>query len=154
MAKTHFSITVDIPAPTSVVWAVISDVERWPEWTASIARVKSLSPAPLQVGSRFKVHQPELPPASWRVTELNPGSDFTWVSGGPGVRVIARHAVEPVPLGSRATLSIGYEGWFGAWLARWVGKLNNHYLAMEAAGLKARAIEVSANARTELPRTT
>jgi uncharacterized membrane protein len=154
MVKTHFSITVDIPAPASIVWEVMSDVERWPEWTASIARVKRLSPGPLQPGSRFRVHQPKLPPAFWRVTELNSGSDFTWVSVAPGLRVTAQHAVEPAGAGCRATLSIRYERIFASWLTRWVGKLNDDYLALEAAGLKARAIEVSAHAQAELSRTT
>jgi len=154
MTETHFSITVDIPAPPPIVWSVMSDVDRWPEWTASIKRVKCLSPGPLQVGSRFRVHQPKLPPAFWRVTELNSGSDFTWISIAPGLRVTARHAVEPIAMGCRATLSISYEGWFGAWLARWVGRLNDRYLAMEADGLKTRAIEFSAKAHTKVPHLT
>jgi uncharacterized membrane protein len=154
MTQTHFSITVDIPAPPPIVWSVMSDVERWPEWTASIARVKRLSPGPLQVGSRFRVHQPKLPPAFWRVTELNSGSDFTWLSVAPGLRVTARHAVEPAAVGSRATLSIRYEGWFSAPLARWVGRLNDQYLALEAAGLKRRAVEFSASVQAGLPHST
>src|SRR5262245_47754416 len=152
MTQTQFSIAVDIPAPPPIVWSVMSDVERWPEWTASISRVKSLSRGPLQAGSRFRVHQPKLPPAFWRVTGLNPGSDFTWVSVAPGLRVTARHAVEPTNAGCRATLSIRYEGWFGAWLARWVGGLNEQYLALEANGLKARSLEFSAKAHAESPR--
>ena len=88
MSRIHFSVTVDIPARTPLVWSVLTDVERWPEWTASISRVKRLSPGPLQVGSRVRIHQPKFPPASWRVTELNPGATFTsfkveGVSGGP-----------------------------------------------------------------------
>jgi uncharacterized membrane protein len=151
MTQTRFSITVDIPAPPLVVWSVMSDVERWSEWTPSISRVKRLSSSPMQVGSRFRVHQPKLPPAFWRVTELKPGSEFTWVSVAPGARVTAWHAVEPGGGGSRARLSIIYEGWFGTLLARWVGRLNDRYLAMEANGLKARAVEFSAQAGAGLP---
>jgi len=46
MSRIHFSITVEIPAPRPIVWSVMTDVERWPEWTASISRVKRLSPGP------------------------------------------------------------------------------------------------------------
>jgi hypothetical protein len=84
-----------------------------------------------------------LPPAFWRVTELNPGAGFTWVSVAPGVRVVARHWVEPAVDGCRVTLSIRYEGLLGALLARWVGDLNDRYLALEADGLKARCVALA-----------
>jgi uncharacterized protein YndB with AHSA1/START domain len=32
MTRTDFSITVEIPAPQPLVWSVMADVERWPEW--------------------------------------------------------------------------------------------------------------------------
>jgi hypothetical protein len=95
-------------------------------------------------GSGVRIHQPQLPPATWRVTELNPGAGFTWVSVAPGVRVTARHTVEAIAMGSRVTLSIHYEGLLGAWLARWTGDLNERYLAMEANGLRAHCIDLAA----------
>jgi hypothetical protein len=144
MTRTDFSITVDIPATQPLVWSVMADVERWPEWTPSVSRVKRLSPEPLRVGGRVRIHQPKLPPAFWRVTELQPGASFTWVSRAPGVRVTARHAADVIAIGTRATLSICYEGLLGALLARWVGDLNDRYLALEAAGLKARCTELAA----------
>jgi uncharacterized membrane protein len=142
MTRTHFSITVDIPAPQPRVWSVMVDVERWPEWTASISHVKRLSPGPLHVGSRVRIHQPKFPPAFWRVTELKPGASFTWVSRAPGVRVTARHTAEAIEIGSRVTLSIHYEGWLGAWLGQWTRNLNERYLVMEATGLKAHCTKL------------
>jgi hypothetical protein len=120
----------------------MEDVERWPEWTASVSRVKRLSPAPLQVGSRVRIHQPKLPPAFWRVTELNAGAGFTWVSRAPGVRVTGRHTAEGAGSGTRVTLSISYEGLLSRPLAWWTGDLNEHYLALEADGLKGRCCEL------------
>lgn len=146
MTQTHFSITTEIAAPLQLVWSVMADVERWPEWTASISRVKLLSPGPLQVGSRARVHQPKLPPAFWRVTELIPGTGFTWISRAPGVRVTARHTAETIATGTRVTLSIQYEGLVGRALAWWIGELNDRYLAMEAQGLKARCTSVGTEA--------
>ena len=140
---------MDIAAPQPLVWSVMADVERWPEWTASISRVIRLSRGPLQVGSRLRIHQPKFPPAFWRVTELNPGAEFTWVSGAPGLRVTARHAAEASVIGSRVTLSIRYEGLLGALLARWTSDLNGRYLAMEATGLKARCTELAARPYSE-----
>jgi hypothetical protein len=144
MSRTHFSIEVEIPAPLLRVWPVMVDVERWPEWTASISRVVPLSAGPLRVGSCVRIHQPNLPPAFWRVTELEPGAGFTWVSVAPGVRVTARHTVDAIVTGSRVTLSIQYEGLLGALLARWTRDLNERYLALEANGLKARCTELAA----------
>jgi len=55
----HFTDSIDIQAPTEVVWAVWSDIERWPEWTASVARVERLDPGALAVGLRARIHQPK-----------------------------------------------------------------------------------------------
>ena len=144
MTSSQFSITVEVPVPPPFVWPVMIDVERWPEWTASVSRVRRLSPGPLELGSRVRIHQPKLPPAWWRVTELIPETGFTWLSVAPGLRVTAQHAVEPVPGGSRITLSIRYEGLLGRWLAGWVGSLSDRYLAMEAQGLRKRCADLAA----------
>lgn len=144
MTQTDFSIAVEIPAPQPLVWSVMSDVERWPEWTAGISRIQCLSPSPIQIGSRVRIHQPKLPPALWQVTELNPGTGFTWVSRAPGVRVEGRHTAEPIAMGSRVTLSIHYRGLLGPLLARWTGELNDRYLIMEASGLMTRCTELAA----------
>jgi ribosome-associated toxin RatA of RatAB toxin-antitoxin module len=148
MTRTEFSRTVEISVPPALVWSVMADIERWPEWTPSVSRVKRLSPGPLRVGSRVRIHQPKLPPAWWRVTELNPDAGFTSVSVAPGVRVMARHWIEPAADGCRVTLSIRYEGLLGALLARWVGDLNDRYLALEADGLKARCVSLALERRS------
>jgi hypothetical protein len=149
MTRTNFVITVEVPAPPPLVWSVMADVERWPEWTPSISLVKRFSSGPLQVGSRVRIHQPKLPPASWQVMELNPGASFTWVSLAPGVRVTARHTTEASASGSRVTLSVHYGGCLGALLALWTRALNERYLALEANGLKARCTELAARLVSE-----
>src|SRR5262249_4702286 len=97
----QFSITVEIGASPQRVWAVLSDIERWPEWTPTVRSIQRLDNGPLAPGRRARIRQPKLPPADWQVTALHEGSGFTWVTRSPGVSVTARHAVEAIEGGSR-----------------------------------------------------
>jgi uncharacterized membrane protein len=133
-----FSKSVDINAAPDAVFAVMSDVERWPEWTASVTSVKRLDAGSFAVGSRARIRQPKLPPALWTVSAIEPGHSFTWISKGPGILVTAHHSVEPRAGGSHVSLSIRYHGVFAKILAWMTKDINQRYLAMEAAGLKAR----------------
>ena len=135
------STEVDIDASPDRVWAVMSDVERWPEWADTVTAVTRLGGRNLGLGSRFRVEQPKLPPTEYVVTEVEPGEGFTWVATGPGVRTTARHRVEPVAgSGSRVRLSVEQSGPVGAVMGRlFFRRLTDRYLATEAAGLKARS---------------
>jgi uncharacterized membrane protein len=135
----RLSSTTDIDAPAHLVWAIWTDVARWPEWTASVSRVEPLTPGPLAIGSRARIEQPRLRPAEWLVTELDPGRSFVWVSNSPGVRVTAAHDVEPRGAGSRAVSSITFAGPIGWLVGRVWGSLTQRYMDLEGAGLKARS---------------
>ena len=139
MSRSDYSVSVEITAPPERVWSVMVDGERWPEWTASVTSVKRLDSGPLRIGSRARIRQPRVPPAEWRVTELNEGRSFTWATGSALARATARLQVEAIPSGTRATLSISYAGLLGGVVSRLTRALNDRYLALEAAGLKARS---------------
>src|SRR5215472_1825278 len=95
MAKLGFSIDVEIQAPAARVWSVVRDVERWPEWTPTVRKIRRLDSGALAVGSRAIIWQPKLLPAKWEVTELDdPRRTFTWITSAPGMRLEARHGVE------------------------------------------------------------
>jgi uncharacterized protein YndB with AHSA1/START domain len=137
--KGDFEITVDIAAPPARVWAVMSDVERWHEWTTTVTSIERLDSGTLAVGARARIRQPKLPRADWTITALDEGRGFTWETRSPGVTVVANHFVEPGALGTHATLSLRFAGLLGP-LVGWMTKgLNNRYLAIEAAGLKRRS---------------
>src|SRR5690242_5363195 len=103
MGMTDFRVAIDIDAPPDRVWPVMVDVERWQEWTASIRRINKLDTGPLRVGSRARVYQPKLLPALWRVTDVQEGRSFTWISRGPGMLAAASHSVEATAAGSHVT---------------------------------------------------
>lgn len=117
----------------------MSDIERWHEWTPTIRSVRRTNAGPFRIGARARVYQPKFPPADWIVTALDEGRAFTWESRAPGMKVVARHVVEPAADGSRVTLSIQYSGIFGELFGRLTGSINRRYIALEADGLKRRA---------------
>lgn len=133
------STTVDIAAPPDRVWEVLTDVEHWSDWTASVRWVRRLEDGPLRTGSAAKISQPKVPTVDWVVTEFDPGRMFTWVSAGPGALTTARHSVEALPGGgSRVRLSVEQSGIVGSLVGRLYHGLTERYLAMESAGLKAQ----------------
>ena len=136
-----FSITFDVAAPPDRVWAVMSDIERWPQWTPSVTSIRPLSKGPLGLGSRALIRQPKLPPAVWKVVAHEPGRSFTWTSGAPGLRVTAHHFIEPTAQGTRVTLSLRFGSLLGPLFGRLTRGLNDRYLGLEAKGLKRRSEE-------------
>lgn len=131
--------TVTIAAPPERVWAVVVDVERWPERIPTVDAVERLDAGPLAVGSRTRLQQPRLPTAVWTVTELADGSSYTWESTSPGVTVTASHIVEPHADGSRLTLAITVSGLLSGigWLM--TRSLTKQYVETEAASIKSAA---------------
>ena len=72
----------------------MTDLERWPEWTASVTSVELLDEPPFDVGSHARIRQPRLPVAVWTVTAFEPEHSFEWQTVVPGVRTVAGHRVE------------------------------------------------------------
>jgi uncharacterized protein YndB with AHSA1/START domain len=131
--------SVVIEADPTVVWQVFTDVERWPEWTASVSEVRFVQGSTVEVGARVRIKQPRLPVVAWRVTELEPGTSWSWVAGGPGVRTVARHTVTATGDGSTLVeQSIEQRGALGRFIGHLLRRLTERYVAMEGAGLKRR----------------
>ena len=131
--------TVTIVAPPDRVWAMVIDVERWPERIPTVDAVERLDAGPLAVGSRTRLEQPKLPSAVWTVTEWADGSSFTWESKSPGVTVTATHVVEPHPDGSRLTLALKVSGLMSGigWLMS--RSVTKRYVETEADSIKTAA---------------
>ncbi len=134
----RFSIMTEIDAPPEVVFAVLREVEHWPEWTPTVTRVERLgnAGAALVLGSRLRIVQPKVPPAEWTVTALEPGRGFRLFSRSPGATVEANHWAEPTGAGqrSRVTLSVTFAGFLGRVIGWMMRGLNDRYLAQEWPG--------------------
>ena len=134
-----FETSVAVAAPAEQVWAVLVDVERAPEWTASMTDVKLLGDGPLALGSRVRIKQPRLPAVVWQVTSLEPGRSFSWKAGGPGFTTIGEHLVTADGPGrATATLGIRRAGPLAAVADLLFGRVDRRYVTMEAEGLKRR----------------
>jgi uncharacterized membrane protein len=139
VSSTNFKVAVNIEAPPQRVFAVLQDVERWPEWTSTMTSVQRLDQGPFAIGGSARVRQPKLRPAVWRVTELQHGRSFTWVTSAPGLRMKAEHQIEPRGGGSRVELTFELSGLFSPIFSRLYGGLIERYMATEAQGLKQRS---------------
>jgi hypothetical protein len=135
---------IDIDAPAHVVWDVFSDVERWPEWTASVTSLVALDGPGIVVGKRFEIKQPRMPKLVWEVAEVTPGSAWTWVQRSLGGLAYATHDVAPLPDGgARVHQLIDQRGLVGAIVGAAMRRTTRRYLDLEAAGLKRRSEQVS-----------
>ena len=136
--QTHSS--VEIAAPASLVWDVFSDVERWPDWTASVTRLVALDGPGLAVGKRFEIKQPRMPKLVWEVTEVHPGAGWTWAQRSPGGSTVARHEVVAQAGGhTLVRQQLDQRGAVGALVGRLMHGMTKRYLELEAQGLKARS---------------
>ena len=140
-------VQIRIDAPAEEVWSALADVERWPEWTASVRTVELLD-AELAVGARVRIRQPKFPAVVWHVTELADGVSFTWRSRSPGADAHGRHAVLDNGDGtSTAVLTISQTGVLGSLVGLLSRRITKRYVGLEAAGLKARSELRSARQR-------
>ncbi len=139
MGRNTLAVAVHIEAPPEKVFAVLCDVERWPEWTPTMTRVQRLDSGPFAIGSSAQVRQPRLRAAVWRVTELQDRRNFTWTTRSPGLRMTAGHLVQPQGAGSRVELTLELSGLIAPVVSRLFGGLMERYIATESQGLKKRS---------------
>ena len=131
---------VEIDAPAGDVWEVFSDVERWPEWTPSVTRLVALDGPGLAVGKRFEIKQPRMPKLVWEVTELFPGTSWTWVQRSPGGLTVARHdVIAESDHRTQVRQQLDQRGPIGSLVGLLMGGMTRRYLDLEAKGLKARS---------------
>jgi len=134
-----FTRSIAIQAPIEHVWKILADLERWPEWTASMRSVRALGDTPLGVGARYRVEQPKLQPAEFTISEWRPPNSFTWKMRTPALSAVAVHTLTPLPEGCELQLKLDFSGPFSWAVGVLAGKLTREYMTLEAEGLKRRA---------------
>jgi uncharacterized protein YndB with AHSA1/START domain len=139
VSRDTLNVAVTIEAPPEKVFAVLCDVERWPEWTPTMSSVQRLDSGPFAIGSSANVRQPKLRPSVWRVTDLEDKRSFCWTTRSPGLQMTAGHVIEPHGAGSRVELTFKLTGLIAPLISRLYGGLIKRYMTTESQGLKKRS---------------
>jgi uncharacterized membrane protein len=136
---TIYQTSALVGAPIDVVWGVLSDVERMPEWTSTMRSVRLLEGGRLGRGSRARVHQPWLPPATWTVELFDPPRYFSWRSRTGLLETLGGHLLEERGEATLATLTLSQSGPGAAVVGALLNPLLRRYVDRELAGLAARS---------------
>ena len=130
--------SIDIDAPAATVWAVLTDVQHWPDWTASVSSVRRSRTGPLAVGETVVVAQPRLPTLTYTVTHVEEGRSFAWEAGSAAARGVGEHILTPrIAGGCTATLRLTQQGFAARLVGAVLDRITRRYVRMEAEGLKA-----------------
>ncbi|MBV8087459.1 MAG: SRPBCC family protein [Chloroflexi bacterium] len=120
-----------------MVWAALTDVEGWPNWTASMTSVQRLDAGELALGSQARIRQPRLPELVWTVTGLDYQRSFTWEARSAGLVTAGEHAIALVGAGKvQLTLRVRHTGRLSGLVGLLTGRQTQRYMAMEAEGFK------------------
>jgi carbon monoxide dehydrogenase subunit G len=131
--------SVRIGAPPERVWAVYTDVERWPEWTPAMRKIERLEDGPLALGSTARIEGRSGPASVWKVTEYTAGKSFTWETAARGIRIVGWHNVEADGDGSLASMGVRFSGGLLAKLmGSYLRSVARRNVGLEAEGLKRR----------------
>ena len=138
-----FEISTAISSSSERVWAVLTDVERWPEWTPSMTKITRLDSGPFAEGSRACIKQPKLPAMVWTVTELTPERLFVWEARRPGLTLVAGHRLTLEDGGTvKVVLAVEQRGALGRILEPLTSRSAKQHVTSEAEGLKRRSESV------------
>jgi carbon monoxide dehydrogenase subunit G len=131
-----FTRKIEIAAAPQTVWAIMQDVERWHEWTATIIRIQKMNSAGFNAGGKLMIEQPNLSIAVWKIAEMEPQKSFTFVKGNAFLKTVLGHVLQPTVKGTSVTLSIVFSGLLAKWVGRKYADMMNAYLVTESTGLK------------------
>jgi uncharacterized membrane protein len=123
---------IKIGRPPAEVFALLTDLDRLPEWATIVVGTRDLSEFPLREGCTFRQTLRVLGrevESDWRVTELEVPRRVAYEAAAPGGGTLTmRQTVVSGDGGSRVELELDYElpgGWLGELLDRGVVEEQN-----------------------------
>jgi uncharacterized protein YndB with AHSA1/START domain len=128
----HIERQVDIARRPAEVFALLTDLDRLPEWASMVVGTRDVSHTPLRTGCTFRqtlrIMGRDLE-SEWRVSALDPPHHVAYEAAAPGGGTLTmRQTVAQGDAGSRVALEIDYElpgGWLGELLDRAVVEAQN-----------------------------
>ena len=115
MFNHQYTDSVDISAPPSAVWRVLSDLSRLPEWYYPSRRVRVIGPLPIAPGTRFLLWirtaagiEVEAP---GEILAVEPGRMLRWRGRSAGIAATATWLLEPRGAGTHLTHEFAGGGW-------------------------------------------
>jgi hypothetical protein len=95
MTHTLLERSFEVEAPVVVVWGLLADVERWPEWAPHLRSARlERSPLGPDVAGRFGLRP--FGTARFVMTSWQPPRSWTWQGAAFGIPIAYHHAFEPV----------------------------------------------------------
>jgi uncharacterized protein YndB with AHSA1/START domain len=135
-----FEVVIGINASEERVWATLTDVEHWPEWTSSMTSVTRIDSGAFGLGSQARIRQPRLGTMTWTVTELTPRHSFVWEAKRLGLALVAGHYLSSGGGGSmNLTLTVEQKGPVGRLFGPLTEKSAKRFVQLEAEGHKRSA---------------
>lgn len=125
-----------VQAKPALIFKILTDVENWNTWTASVRKSTLLNGATFAIGTKVKIIQPKLFPVIWEITEMRDNNSFTWTSNSLGLKITAKHIIQEAGDFSIVWLVTTYKGFLSRLIYNLTSALTNKYMTMEADGLK------------------
>ncbi len=134
------SATIQIDAPPAAVWAVLTDLGRYPEWNPLFPEASGT------VASGNRITLRSVHPASGRrmtvkpkITVADPGAELRWASSLPGIMSGEhRFVLTPADGGTRLAQSETFRGLLAAFSGKTLARTEASFRALNEA-LKKRA---------------
>lgn len=106
----HYRIGIHIEASPSVVWSLLTDAEKYPQWNRSVLSIEGR----IALDERIKLRSSAAPKRSFklRVKEYLPNQRMVWRSGGRAFGGERVFTLRPTPSGG--TDFVMYEGLGGS----------------------------------------